>query len=87
MKNADLPAMPMFSSDAKPCMVRYIDGDKNNSVATSGLTKREHFAALAMQGILSCSKYEAPRAGKLKGMAVDAVHAADALLAELEKAQ
>lgn len=50
-----------------------------------GLTKREHFAGLAMQGILANTKYEPPRRDKLSRMAIDAVSAADALLAELDK--
>ena len=51
----------------------------------NGLTKREHFAALAMQGILANPIYDPPRRAKLGGMSEDAVAAADALLAELEK--
>ena len=52
-----------------------------------GLTKREHFAGLAMQGILSNGHYQAPRANKLTGMAIDALAAADALLAQLDKSE
>jgi hypothetical protein len=52
---------------------------------TLGLTKREHFAIEAMKGILSNSKYTAPRANKLKGMAIDAVSAADTLIIQLGK--
>lgn len=52
-----------------------------------GLTKRELIAAMAMQGILANGKYEPPRRDRLKGMAIDAVAAADALLAELAKEQ
>ena len=51
----------------------------------AGLTKREHFAGLAMQGILSNGHYQAPRANKLTGMAIDALAAADALLAQIER--
>lgn len=47
----------------------------------TGLTKREHFAAMAMQGLCSHSgDYHLP-----EHMAKDAVMYADALLAELEK--
>lgn len=53
--------------------------------AHDGLTKRELFAAMAMQGVLSNRVYEPPRRTKIAGMAKDAVSAADALLAELAK--
>ena len=48
-------------------------------------TKRERLAGQAMQGILANSQYEAPRSGKLEGMAIDAVYAADVLILELDK--
>ena len=44
-----------------------------------GLTKRELFAAMAMQGILARDE------GTKRGLLVDAVRFADALLAELAK--
>jgi hypothetical protein len=44
------------------------------------LSEREHFAGLAMQGILS---YDADR--KYESVAVDSVKYADALIAELAK--
>ncbi len=47
---------------------------------TDGLTKREHFAGLAMQGILSHSFGR----GRKQELAVEAVACADALLKELE---
>lgn len=58
-------------------------------VVETGLTKREHFAAMAMQGLLAnravseCS----PRPGMniAQTYAAAAVEAADALLAELAK--
>ena len=53
MKNSDMPAMPL-SGDAYEDFAHY-DGTKNTShnPQCQGLTKREHFAGLAMQGILS----------------------------------
>lgn len=72
MKNADMPAMPLPLGS-------------ETSSGQDGLSKREHFAAMAMQGILANQKYEAPRRDRLSGMAVDAVAAADWLLAELLK--
>jgi len=50
-----------------------------------GVTKREYFAGLAMQGILANGKYDPPRRDKLHLMAIDAVSAADALLKSLEQ--
>lgn len=74
--NANEPAFPWEQSP----------GNQNNL----GLTKREYFAAMAMQGLLSnpitkelvedCFGLEVPRR-----VAELALHAADALLAELER--
>ena len=69
MKNADNRAFP-FTYD-------------NTTNVEPGLTKREYFAAMAMQGILANQKYEAPRRDRLSGMAIDAVAAADWLLKHL----
>lgn len=48
---------------------------------TGGLTKREYFAALAMQGLLSSETHYPDRQANAKR----AVEFADALLTELEK--
>lgn len=48
-----------------------------------GMSVREYFAAQAMQGILANRTYDPPRRNKLKGMAEDAVSAADALIEAL----
>lgn len=81
MKNSDMPAMPL-SGDAYTDFAHY-DETKNTSYnpECQGLTKREHFAGLAMQGILSSleSKVE------MEALATVAVQMADALLTELEK--
>lgn len=50
-------------------------------LASDGLTKRELFAAMAMQGILSDSEYNEP----VERLASSSVRAADALIAELAK--
>lgn len=44
MNNGDMPAMPFL-----PMQDRH--------AKTSGLTKREHFAAMAMQGIVSNHRF------------------------------
>lgn len=47
MKNSDMPAMPVSEDDAQ-----IQDGDIS-CYGYTGLSKREHFAGLAMQGFLS----------------------------------
>ncbi len=54
-----------------------------NSYHGHGLTKREHFAALAMQGYLSNSELQIPF--ELLGMA--SIKIADALIAALNEVQ
>jgi len=67
MNNAEKPAMPVTDS---------------NGVGDSGLTKREYFAGLAMQGLLANSNLADVEASH---MAIWATMQADALLKELEK--
>lgn len=86
MKNSDMPAMPL-TGDAYTNFAHY-DGTKNTSYdpQCQGLTKREYFAGLAMQGWLArCS--EVPHSVKLdpESMANVAVDMADALLKELDR--
>lgn len=50
-----------------------------------GLSKREVFAGMALQGILANRQYDPPRRKNLDGMAMDAVSAADELIIELER--
>lgn len=49
-----------------------------------GLTKREYFAAMAMQGILAGGAYYMEQSEQ-NGIAEDSTRLADALLAELDK--
>jgi hypothetical protein len=86
MDNKDMPAMPSGKIDIDAPL----GGDPfgNYTVKSLGLTKREHFAGLAMQGWLArCAN--APSSVKLEPdvMAAVAVSMADALLAELDKAK
>lgn len=84
MKNADMPAMPQAVQFGREY---HKDFDGN------GLTKREYFAGLAMQGIVSCGEsvnyavtHNARHHNGTPGAIVDyALACADALLAELEK--
>jgi len=75
MNNADQPAMPVPT-------VRFDEESNEITVmGTTGLTKREHFAGLAMQGLLAYTG-EDQFVGDL-AFARAAVHYADALLKEL----
>jgi hypothetical protein len=80
-RNGDLPAMPVecdFSRTEDRVFGRQID---SHSAWVTGLTKRETFAAMAMQGLLAAG-YTQSTFGDLQS---DAVRHADALLAELSK--
>ena len=57
--------------------------EENHTLGTIRLTKREYFAGLAMQGLLSIYNKNALNPIELKYMSELAVKAADALLAEL----
>jgi hypothetical protein len=78
MENKNQPAYPV-SEEAT-------DRIENGITIFSGLTKREYFAAMAMQGILAKCYTEG---GFIKSEIEDIVHDscafADLLLAELEK--
>jgi hypothetical protein len=75
MKNSDMPAMPTFDKYGRPPQF------ENSGLQITGLTKREHFAGLAMQGCRARgSDYL-----RWSDLAKDAVEIADALLAELDK--
>ncbi len=79
MKNADMPAMPVHDV-VETCSA---DGNEGPFLLTreyTGLTKRQMFAMVAMQGILTRSANTDRSA-----IARYAVEYADALLAELER--
>lgn len=85
IKNGDMPAKPTPYMD----MVN-MSGELHCDNA--GLTKREQFAAMAMQGMLS-NKYVSDFSAEINddsydrpnGLANNAVRYADALLAQLEE--
>ena len=56
-------------------------GRNNETVTALGLTKREHFAAMALQGMVSVCAYDEQVTSKCRA----AVEYADALLKELDK--
>ena len=72
MNNADMPAMPHDIVFGKGYPLNY---------EPTGLTKREHFAGLAMQGVMA-NEEEYP---KWSDLARASVAAADALLKALEQ--
>lgn len=77
MNNADLPAMPLAK------MIMSTDGSFSTETSP-GLTKREHFAGLAMQGFIANSdKRMADQSFDV--IAKTALLLADSLLEELEK--
>jgi len=82
MNNSDMPAMPNLEG-------LDVNDEPYQHTVYTGLTKREHFAAMAMQGMLSntnegdCNMH---RAGSFCGhLSRNAVEFADALLKELEQ--
>jgi len=80
MNNGNLPASP--TKEIIDLTDDTIDSNylsQSNRKFSTGLTKREHFAAMAMQGLCSQGGY-----ASFKYLAADAVTAANALLAALE---
>ena len=81
MNNADMPTIP----SPKHLNGHYLTpGDLRTFVPHSGLTKREHFAALAMQGMTDFAVRGTVDSDIIAGWAVEM---ADALLEQLERPQ
>lgn len=83
MNNSDMPAMPCKRGPSNAEKQQHgFDGLIGNApdVLMKGLTKREHFAGLAMQGLLADFQVD----GTHKEISNVAIKMADALLAELE---
>ncbi|MDP5205482.1 hypothetical protein ORI99_00255 [Alishewanella sp. SMS9] len=83
MRNADLPAMPTHDV-FDDCGIDGNSGPHLTQTTNYGLTKREYFAGLAMQGLLAKHGDDDYNASNIAGYS--AKHA-DALLAELERAK
>ena len=64
----------------------YPTGCQSHIEPTGGLTKREYFAATAMQGLLASGSQTRLSHSSFEDIAKMAVHQADAILTELEKA-
>jgi len=60
-------------------------GFEGKTSLREGLTKREYFAGLAMQGVLSHNSKYSPTPNQAADIATYAVQIADALLEELNK--
>ncbi|HET8789961.1 MAG TPA: hypothetical protein VFM75_02035 [Modicisalibacter sp.] len=85
MRNADNPAMPgSLDPQSAGFMDEFSGGVYVKDLArwNSGLSKREHIAAMALQGLLS---HGGPNGEAAGWEAEHAVSYADALLAELER--
>lgn len=85
MKNSEQPAFPHMVIETDP-----IDGSTIRNIEFDGLTKREYFAAMAMQGLLSNGAIREIYSGNNgcavpSGIAQLSLDYSDALLAELEK--
>ena len=77
IKNGDLPAMPIYLTDT---VIAATDNGAGAAVdRISGMTKREHIAAMAMAAILSKPDTTMSYAAR------EGVMFADELLAELER--
>lgn len=74
IKNGDLPASPTT-----------MEGAHGSTINTFGLTKREYFAAKAMQGLCGMKPTNDER--DINKLTVLAVKIADALLTQLSKQQ
>ena len=75
MNNADMPSTAILELDSLGCYVEH----------HLGLTKREHFAGLAMQALLGGDRVGWTGWGE--DLAKQSLEAADAILAELDKAK
>ncbi len=81
MNNADMPAMPILNDTDG--FIQFLDGVKGGR--NYGLTKREHFAAMAMQGLLANHCFASDPQHRIKDVVYEAVSVADELLEELDK--
>lgn len=83
MKNSEQPAFPHIITELDE-----IDGTTVNNTEYSGLTKREYFAGLAMQGLLSNLRIVRPSDKDEKenvAFAKGCVQYADELLKQLKE--
>ena len=80
MNNSDMPTVPIATSTfTDPNGITYL------AVESKGLTKREHFAGLAMQGLLAGGYCIDDSQNRLNDVPSEAINLADALLKQLEQ--
>lgn len=85
MKNANLPANPCGEKWKQQSQYGGNYVECSRAPLFGGLTKREHFAGLAMQGLCNATCQDGTWCHDAKTVAKTAVEYADALLAELER--
>jgi hypothetical protein len=78
IKNADMPAMPSGNVDTEH-KKEYEEDER--FVQSNGLTKREHIAAMAMQGLIAA---DGTKSTSIDSIVDTSVRHADALLIRLE---
>ncbi len=78
MNNADMPANPTTPNSSDPEWA---------AAVTGGLTKREHFAGLAMQGLCHAADSEGTWSHDADTVAIATTNQSDALLAEIDTVQ
>ena len=83
MKNGDSSAYPMTFNVPARDPKHPLEGE-GGTMFTTGVTKREYFAAMALQGYIAAGSMGMPSPKHLAEYATDA---ADALLSELDKTQ
>lgn len=88
MKNGDKPINPVYGATGVPFTEFGKDGGfhgwAKQSDAIVGLTKREYFAAMAMQGLIGMySRYDGDSPSATSMLCADAVYFADELLKQL----
>jgi len=79
METPDKPAFPIINSDGYATNFDLLQGEDAGAI---GLTKREYFAALAMQGLLG-NPYN--NSNTIAFLAELAIKSSDELLKQLEK--
>jgi hypothetical protein len=85
MNNSDMPARPTQATLNRE-QDKFLETQTgNNDFLLLGITKREHFAGLAMQGLCHAADSEGTWAHDADTVAIAATNYADALLSELDK--
>ena len=84
MKNSEKPISPIYNSDGLVSIQSSLES-KTHQQCLTGLTKREYFAVMAMQGILGNNRELDSLGGSPIKISQHCIEMADILLFELEK--